>query len=300
VVVIGVAVAIIFAQAWRASSHIMFPSAPHYAWNLADYPALASVVEPLTVRSSTGVTLVGRFFPGRSGATIVLSHGYGGDEDEMLPVANTLHAAGFTVVTYNERGRDGSGGSTSMGPLEATDLRSVIDAVVRHPHVNPNEVGAFGFSLGSDITILEAAGDRRVKAVAVDGSAPYLTAYRDASLSDIVLDPTTTWTPLSAWLLELRTGANLADNRAAAVVRRISPRPILFIQGLADTAVKPWETIDTFHHASKPRELWLVSHEGHDATVAPGGAATSTRVAAFFARALLHTCERVPSCHPKR
>jgi pimeloyl-ACP methyl ester carboxylesterase len=133
---VGAVVAILFGLAWRASSDIMYPARPHYAWNLADYPALAAVLEPLRVRSSTGVTLLGRFFPGRYDATIVLSHGYGGDQDEMLPVANTLHATGFTVVTYNERGRDGSGGTATKGPLEAKDLRSVIDTVARHAHVN--------------------------------------------------------------------------------------------------------------------------------------------------------------------
>ncbi len=292
---VGAVVVILFGLAWRASTDIMYPGPPHYAWTLADYPALAAVVEPLRVRSSTGVTLVGRFFPGRYDATIVLSHGYGGDEDEMLPVANTLHAAGFTVVTYNERGQDGSGGTATKGPLEATDLRSVIDTVVHHPHVDRNAIGAFGFSLGSDITVLEAAGDPRVKAVVVDASAPYLTAYAQARLSDILLHPTALWTPLSIWLLELRTGADLAQNRAAAVVARISPRPILFIQGLADTEVKPWETIDTYRHARAPRELWLVKGEGHEATVAPGGAASSPRVAAFFARALLPARDRARS-----
>lgn len=284
----GVIVVIVFGLAWRASGEIMDPPQAHYAWTLASYPALAAVAEPLTIRSSTGVTILGRLFPGRSDATIVLSHGFAGNQDEMLPVASALHAAGFTVVTYNERGRDGSGGSITMGPFEARDLRSVIDAVVRHRHVNPDEIGAFGFSLGADITILEAAGDPRVKAVVVDGSAPYLTAYAHERLTDIFLHPTARWTPLSSWLLELRTGVDLADNRPSAVVARISPRPILFIQSLADTEVLPWETIDTYRHARAPRQLWLVKGEQHEATVAPGGAATSARVSTFFAQALLH------------
>jgi pimeloyl-ACP methyl ester carboxylesterase len=233
------------------------------------------------------VTLIGRFFPGRSEATIVLSHGFGGDQDELLPVASSLHTAGFSVVTYDERGRGGSGGATTMGPFEARDLRSVIDAIAHHPHVDPHAIGAFGYSLGSDITILEAASDPRVRAVVVDGSAPYLTAYRQERVSDLLLHPTTVWTPLSSWLLELRTGVSLSDNRPASVVAKISPRPILFIQSLGDTAVKPWETIDTYRHARPPRTLWLVRGEEHEATVAPGGAATLPRVARFFARALL-------------
>jgi alpha-beta hydrolase superfamily lysophospholipase len=299
IAVVAVAVAavsvILLGLGWRASSEIMDPPQAHYAWSLADYPALAAVAKPMRVRSRTGVTLLGRFFPGRYDATIVLSHGFGANQDEMLPVASALHAAGFTVVTYNERGRDGSGGSITMGPLEAQDLRSVIAAVVRHPHVNPNEIGAFGFSLGSDITILEAASDPRVKAVVVDGSAPYLTAYARERLSDIFLHPTAPWTPISSWLLELRTGADLAVNRPSAVVARISPRPILFIQSLADTEVLPWETIDTYKHARRPRELWLVKGEEHEATVAPGGATTSSRVPAFFARALLGPKDQAPS-----
>ena len=91
-------------------------------------------------RRSSGVSSAGRYH-----ATIVLSHGYGGDQDEMLPVANTLHAAGFTVVTYNERGRGGSTGQGTWGALETQDLRSVIDTVVRHPDVDPDKSQSSGF-----------------------------------------------------------------------------------------------------------------------------------------------------------
>lgn len=278
--------AILIALAWRASDALMYGPPAHYAWSLADYPALARVSEPLTVRSRTGVTLVGRFFPGRSGATIVLSHGYYGDQDEMLPVASMLHAAGFTVVTYNERGRQGSGGAGTWGALETQDLRSVIDTVVRHPGVDPSEIGEFGFSIGADITILEAAADPRVKAVVADASWPTLSGYMKSSLSDVLLHPTAMYSPLALKLLELRTGAHLDQVRPVAVIARISPRPILLIQGLSDTDVSPHSAVVNFDHARAPRQLWLVKGEGHEATVFPGGAGTSPRVGSFFAHAL--------------
>lgn len=273
--------------AWRASTALMYSPPAHYAWTLADYPALARVSETLTVPSATGATLVGRFFPGRYRATIVLSHGYGGDQDEVLPVASMLHAAGFTVVTYNERGRGGSTGQGTWGALETQDLRSVIDAVVRHPHVDPNVVAEFGFSIGADISILEAASDHRVKAVVADASWPTLTGYMKPRLSDIVLHPTRMYSPLALKLLELRTGADLNQVRPVGVIARISPRPILLIQGLADTDVVPHSGRVNYAHARPPRELWLVTGEGHEGTVAPGGAGASPRVATFFAHALL-------------
>jgi len=280
--------AIYIGLAWRASNGLMYGPAAHYAWDLQSYPALARVAEPLTVHSSTGVTLVGRFFPGRTDATIVMSHGYGGDEDEMLPVANVLHAAGFTVVTYNERGRDGSGGQGTWGALETQDLRSVITTVARHAHVDPNEIAEFGFSIGADISILEAASDDRVKAVVADASWPTLSGYMHSHLIDAILHPTWVFSPLALKLLELRTGAQLGKVTPVTVIARISPRPILLIQGLADTDVNPHSAIVNYDHAGSPKQLWMVKGEGHEATVFPGGAATTPRVAAFFTRALLH------------
>lgn len=280
--------AILGGLAWRASSHLMDSPPSHYAWTIADYPALERIAQPLTIHSRTGVTLVGRFLPGPDRATIVVSHGYGGDQDEMLPVANALHAAGFTVVTYNERGRDGSGGQGTWGALETQDLRSVIAAVVRHPGVDPNEVGELGFSIGADITILEAASDPRVKAVVAVASWPSLSGYMKPKLSDVILHPAAMYSPLALWLLELRTGADLAQVRPVTAIARISPRPILLIQGLADTDVKPHSATVNFDHARAPKQLWFVKGEGHEATVSPGGAATRPRVARFFAQALLN------------
>ena len=281
--------AILVGLAWHASNELMYGPPAHYSWDLADYPALARVAEPLTVHSSTGVTLVGRFFPGRYPATIVVSHGYGGDEDEMLPVANELHTAGFTVVTYNERGRGGSGGAGTWGALETKDLRSVIDTVVHHPGVDPNEIGEFGFSIGADITILEAAHDPRVNAVVADASWPTLAGYMKSNLADVILRPTWAFSPLALKILELRTGADLSQVRPVSVIGEISPRPIFLIQGLADTDVKPSSAIVNYDQARAPKQLWLVKGEGHDNTVFPGGAGTSPRVGAFFSHALLHT-----------
>lgn len=274
--------------AWQAATTNMELPPAHYAWNLQSYPALARVASPLTIHSRTGVTLVGRFFRGRSEATIVLSHGYGGSQDEMLPVANMLHAAGFTVVTYNERGRGGSGGQSTWGALETKDLRSVIDAVARHPYVNSNEIAEFGFSIGADMSILEAAGDPRIKAVVADGSWPSLQGYLKPRLIDIFLHPHSAWTPLALKILELRTGADLGQVRPGAVIARMSPRPLLLMDGLRDTDVTPRGSIANYKLARAPRTLWLVPGEGHEGTVQPGGAATWPRVGRFFASALLH------------
>lgn len=279
--------AILIVLAWRAASGGMdFPPA-HYAWSLSSYPALARSMRPMTIHSQTGVTLVGRFFPGRTRATVVLSHGYGGDQGEMLPTANSLHAAGFTVVTYDERGRGGSGGEGTWGALETKDLHSVIDAVARHPGVDPHEIGELGFSIGADATILEAAGDPRVKVVVAAGSWPSLQWYMHNDLFDVVRHPTWFFSPLAVELMQLRTGADLGAVRPGAAIPKLSPRPVLLIDGTDDTDVTPRGSIANYKLAKPPKTLWLVKGETHEGMVEPGGATTTARVAAFLAHALL-------------
>src|SRR4051794_12948433 len=87
---------------WRASTSAMRPGTGHVPWSLQDFPRLAA--QDIRVQSSTGGELRGRFFAGRTGATVVLTHGYGGTQDEMLPVADMLHRHGLGVATYDLRG----------------------------------------------------------------------------------------------------------------------------------------------------------------------------------------------------
>lgn len=278
---------LLVALAWRASNQDMYFPPAHYPWTLATYPALARASEPLTVHSQTGVSLIGRFFRGRDAVTIVLSGGYGGDQDEMLPTANSLHAAGFNVVTYDQRGTGGSGGSGTWGALEERDLRSVVDTIAHHPGVAAQDIGLFGFSIGADISIIEAASDERVKAVVAAGSWPSLQSYMKTRLIDAVLHPTWPYSPLALELLQLRTGADLSQVRPGAFIAKVSPRPLMLIDGLDDTDVTPRGTIANYRLARAPKTMWLVPGETHEGMVFPHGAATTARVSAFFTRALL-------------
>src|SRR6185295_4947880 len=121
------------ALAWRASTSAMHPAPAQVPWSPGAFPRLDA--QDITVHSSTGVDLRGRFFAGRTGATVVLTHGYGGNQDEMLPVADVLHRHGLGVATYDSRGTGRSGGAVTFGALERRDLRSVIDAVSTRPGV---------------------------------------------------------------------------------------------------------------------------------------------------------------------
>jgi fermentation-respiration switch protein FrsA (DUF1100 family) len=269
---------------WKASSRAMHPSPATLAWSLRDYTHL----EPteVRVRSRTGVTLAGRFFRGRSRATIVLSHGYGGTQDEMLPVASMLHRHGFSVMTYDLRGCGDSGGEVTFGAREQQDLRSVVDYAVARPEVDPERIGALGFSMGAATTLMAAADDPRIKAVVDDSGWADVEHWLRPRIEDVALRPRSPFSPLSLKLVELRTGEDLDELRPAARIGRLSPRPVLVIHGARDEVVPAADATQNFAAAQEPKALWRVAGAAHGDTVAPGGVTASDRVADFFTEAL--------------
>jgi fermentation-respiration switch protein FrsA (DUF1100 family) len=266
---------------WKASSSAIHPAPGEMPWTVADWPGLQP--RELSVPSQTGVSLAGRFFPGESGATVVLSHGYGGNQDEMLPVVDALNKAGFGVFTYDLRGSGRSGGEITFGTLERKDLRSVIDHVAKLPEVDPGKIGALGFSMGAATTVLTAAEDPRIKAV-VDDSG--WSDVRNWLRPKLITSPRNRFGSLSLALVEARTETDLDSLKPERVVGKLSPRPILFVHGERDTVVPFADGERNFAAAKEPKEFWRLAEAAHGDTLLRGGAASSERVVAFFRQSL--------------
>jgi len=269
---------------WDASNRALHPGPTGYAWKLDDYPGLEP--EQVTLESSTGAILAGRFFKGRTARTIVLLHGYGGNQDEMLPVADDLHEAGFGVFTFDQRGSGSSTGEVTFGAREQDDLVSVVDYLVSRPDVDRDRLGALGFSMGGATTLLTAAREPRLKAVVADSAWSDVRHWLRPSVGDSFVHPRDRFTALSLKLAELRTGTDLDDLRPAEVIGRISPRPLLLVHGSGDAVVPAAEAERNFAAAKEPKKLVIVPGAGHGETIAPGEPSTQSDVLEFFDRAL--------------
>lgn len=269
---------------WQSSGRAVHPGKPTYTWSLADYPELAA--DEVTVHSRTGAELAGRFFAGRERATVVLSHGYGGTQDEMLPVADALHRAGLGVFTYDLRGCGRSTGEVTFGAREQDDLISVVDYVASRGDVDPARIGALGFSMGGATTLMAAAREPRIRAIVADSAWSDVNHWLRPSWGDTFLHPRDTFTALSLKLAELRTGIDLDSLRPAKSIARIGPRPVLLVHGSSDEVVPPTDAEENLAAAGDNAELWRVGGVRHTGTVAPGGAASSDRVVQFFRRSL--------------
>jgi putative CocE/NonD family hydrolase len=104
--------------------------------------------------------------PGRHPA-IVFVNSWGLNDLEYLAQADRLATAGYTVISYTTRGFWTSGGRIdTAGPLDIQDSRTVIDWMLTNTTADPARIGSAGVSYGAGISLIAAAFDPRIRAVA--------------------------------------------------------------------------------------------------------------------------------------
>ncbi|MFD6952476.1 X-Pro dipeptidyl-peptidase [Nocardiopsis sp. TSRI0078] len=81
--------------------------------------------------------------------------------------AKLAHESGYQVVAYTSRGFWDSGGGIGVaGPEDRADAGAVIDWALENTEADPERIGMAGISYGGGISLLTAAEDDRVRAVA--------------------------------------------------------------------------------------------------------------------------------------
>ncbi|MEU1513527.1 alpha/beta fold hydrolase [Streptomyces sp. NPDC005811] len=98
---------------------------------------------------------------------IVLPTSWGFPQVQYLAQAQKLADDGYVVLSYNVRGFWQSGGEIDVaGPRDVADASRVVDWALAHTPADARHIGMAGVSYGAGISLLAAAHDPRVKAVA--------------------------------------------------------------------------------------------------------------------------------------
>ncbi|MGY1600862.1 alpha/beta fold hydrolase [Geodermatophilus sp. SYSU D00815] len=132
---------------------------------------------------------------------VVLAHGFGGSKDSVAADAQFLAERGFVVLAYSARGFGESTGQIGLDDprFEVADLSTLLDLLADRDDVLQDDdgdprVGVAGASYGGALSLLGAAYDDRVDAIA----------------------PQITWNSLTAALFPSQTGSvDGADTVAA-------------------------------------------------------------------------------------
>ena len=269
--------------AWIGSERAIHPSVCDGMPELSEYPVLEAAAEPVEFRSADGTRLVGWLAAGERDEAVVLLHGYRCDRREVLPHANMLYDAGFTVLLFDFRNRGESGGEfVSLGYYEREDALAAVDYLKSRPGLGGSKIGLLGLSQGGATAILAAADSDGVLAVAAEASFRSVDSAVAQSFSHFVGLPAFPFAPITVWLAERRTGIHTGDIVPERTVSELSPTPLLVMHGLDDETISPADSQAIFAAAGEPKELWLIPGAEHSegATVAPDE--YRRRIVAFF------------------
>jgi predicted acyl esterase len=124
----------------------------------------------VTLTMSDGVGLAGILTqpttPGPHPAIVFISS-WGLPDFEYYAQAQQFAADGYVVLEYDPRGFYNSGGTIDVAsPQDVADVSTVISWMLANTSANPNEIGVGGISYGAGLSLLAAAHDARIKAVA--------------------------------------------------------------------------------------------------------------------------------------
>jgi uncharacterized protein len=273
------------AVGWVGSERALHPGYGHYDWSLDTFPDLHP--EHIQVRSADNIQLDGLFFSGARPSLVILASGYGDTQVQMFSIAEFLHGAGFSVLTYNSRARATSGGKyVTLGVLEQQDVISLVNYAIGRRDVDASRIGILGISMGGASAILAAAKDKRIRAVVDDSGFSDAPGVIAASFEHFIHLPAFPFAPITVGIADLRANIDVSRVRPMDVIGEISPRPLLIIHEAGDSVVPADNSVRNFTAAGQPKELWLVPGSGHGQAQTTAKLEYQTKVTKFFDAAL--------------
>jgi fermentation-respiration switch protein FrsA (DUF1100 family) len=223
--------------------------------------------EEVSTTSEDGLKLGGWYIPGQNGAAVMIQHGTPGGRQDGLYEADVLNKAGFTILLGSFRAHDDSEGEKiSFGYYEQLDLKAWHEYLLAREGIPSEKIGLYGESMGGGTSILYAAGNPGVGAVAT-GSAFGLTKE---VIIEFIIYETGLPRPAASFLANFitfwgqREGNFIAKELdTIAVVSKISPVPVLIIHGGSDDKIGPNIGKQLYEAAADPKELLWIEEAKH-------------------------------------
>jgi dienelactone hydrolase len=201
-------------------------------------------------------------------AGVVLVHGYSSRKEQMSgSIGRALLSRGVAslAVDLPLHGTRRETGRVPEGPLALVkqwkgalaEVGLAVQYLRARPEVDPGRVALVGYSLGSFLATLAAAGEPSVRAVVVAAGGDLPEGLPFAPLLRTVVDP-------------LRA------------VRRLGGRPLLVVHGRHDRTMRPEQARRLFEAAAEPKEMrWYdAGHYLPDAAVRETAGWLAERLAA--------------------
>jgi dienelactone hydrolase len=181
------------------------------------------------------------------------------------------------------RGYAASEGDANMfGWRAARDIDAGVAFLRERADVHSARIGGLGFSVGGELMIEAAAGNRALRAVIADGAG-------ERSVRESALRGAAGWFALPAYAVQTLAAAVLSgDSPPPSLVDlapQIAPRPLFLIGAGSDNG---GEDLQPHYYAAarQPKSYWKIPEAGHTGGFEARPREYTRRVLAFFDEAL--------------
>lgn len=229
-----------------------------------------NIWQEIRFKNSRGLNLAGLFYPiaGPNGPVLIVCHGFTGGKEgggNAKTMGEELGVHGFNTLLFDFSGNGESEGLfeniTLSGQID--DLNCAVDWCVK---AGMGPVFTMGRSFGGATVICHGAGDPRVAGVCTWAAPARLTEV----FSEFTEDPVDDEKDLYALVGEegiayLRQAFfdDLDRFDVPALAGKISPRPLLVLQGEKDDVVDPADAGLIFKSAGEPKEILYIPGADH-------------------------------------
>lgn len=260
---IGFLFIVFLGAAYYFSSLVLYPNvqcrADHHVF--CDTPKERGLdYENVRFQTADGIELESYFIPSSNkNKAIILVHGHGGQKNEGLRFAKSLHDAGYSLVLLSLRRNHGS--FASMGYYEPLDVDAAFQFLKNKGY---SKIGIFGFSMGAATSILYMAKNPEIPAgIFSSGYAVAMDVMIESAKRDFGI-PYYPLIPLVKLALDIRGNMDIDSVRPIDSIGDISPRPIAIFHCKSDDYVDHHHAEDLFSKAKEPKSLWSPECSRHE------------------------------------
>jgi len=248
-----------------------------------DLPAEAVSIPPL----HGDYQVSGWFIPHpQATTTILVCPGYRTPKSDLLGMSAHLWRAGHNVLTFDFYGHGAAIGTPiTLGYTEMNDFFGAVDyAKQRAPQTR---LGVIAYSMGASIAIMCSARNTDIEALILD--SPFATHWGviDYNVRRVFHLPAAPFVWTADYLMWWRARYRFHQVAPLHDIAKISPRPILLIQGGKDSIIDPQDGTLLYNAAGEPKELWFVPEADHCGAYFVDRVAYTKKALSFFEQYLM-------------
>ena len=219
---------------------------------IAGYPQ----PEEYWIETDDDVSLRIWYYPSQNGGAVLSFGGLTGSLGNRIPPVIPLIEAGYGVVQIDSRACAEPSAPVTLGGNEVLDAEAALEFLLSRPDVDPDRIGAIGFSMGGATAIRVAARQPQIRGVVRDGGFTNLGELLNPPESAFIAN---LYRSTVETVFRIQTGVDPWEVSPIDDLPTISPGAVFFIYGEHESGAG----YEQYEVALEPKELWIVPNGRH-------------------------------------